>query len=534
MPIFTKLNLVTLIFAIIIRSCLELIIPDPPTTDLAHQLTSAKNLINNKGISLATVQPTDLANINYNPLALWPPGYALLSAPLFLMGFDAVPVVTAIDIISIIIFFVSWHFIFTILRHKIPPYFPSLVYIYWTFSISPFRHLWPTDLLALALFLPALAMLLYILKTGTSKHGFPVIILFAFLSFLPSFIRYAYYPVSISFSVILLFHSYIVRKELIKFSIITFLFSLFFILLQVGYLHLYANDFFYLDDYHPNPSKIFYFEHLKDINPVVLNSFFDPFLLKKLFSSKTVALLNIFLTLSAIAFLVGFFKHLILVKIKSWNILQWFILSGVFLILVQAGLLVLLSLKYPYESESWTYVKETRYYSLTLIFVPVLIFLLVVNNSVVKKISRATGIIMLVSSFIFSISINTYLLNKYSITSPIKNMCQYYHFSYDFFSFLRQNGERFNGDLYVFYNLQTNEIVKGLVEIEHIPILDVKNSFCDVATSKNIKLLIALDDEHRPNVICLFNKYSFRKIQRFEDIKVEIWEGTIRKTTKTD
>ena len=523
-----KINLFVLILAIIIRGFSEYLIADLPT-DKTFQITSATHLADLKGISLAHADSSDLAKTVYERIGLWPPGYALLVAPLLATGLDWFSAALIIDILAVCLFFISWHLIFYSIREHIPPYFPSVVFLYWAFAISPFRHLYSTDLIALSFcslgFLGLIKAMKYL-----EKLSFPYILLTSFTFFSSSLFHYGFYSVSISFPLILILFAYIKNKSLIKPAFYSLIGTVVFIILQMAYLKFYVGDAYYLNEYHPNPLENFHFYNLKKFDPFVVNSFFDSHLVNRYLGSFQSSVFTIVFSLLIFFILaLSFARELFYNKIRDWTIKHWFYLSGLIIVVMKILLLVVLSLRYPPEYNGWSYVGEPRYFSVAFLFLPLFLIFFTMNRK--EKWQRINAVfcnLIIGLAIVFSSIVNIFLLKKYSLYTPIANTCKYYHYSKELYSFIEESVFIKQKETIVFCNAQDNYI-NELFLMEGLKTIDFNQLPTEIKTSRDIKILIALDDNSRKEASLFLKNHKSRKLLSLKDLNAEIWEVSIQK-----
>lgn len=173
--------------------------------DQSFQIASTHNLLNGQGISLAVAENTaDLSQWTYTPLVNWPPGYALLLAPLWALTGDLWWSSQIILLVGMIAFFVVWLLILETPGLRISAPAKAAVLLYWTLiypvylsvstQLPPLNTTGyaPTDLLGLVFFSASLMLVLRLLLRPRIAWGMTITA--GVMMALSVLIRYAYWP----------------------------------------------------------------------------------------------------------------------------------------------------------------------------------------------------------------------------------------------------------------------------------------------------------------------------------------------------
>ena len=128
------------------------------THDHVVHVVGAQELLNGRGISAATVDPSDFASFAYRPIVEWPPAYsATLSAFLSAFG-DVVDAVLALDLLLIVVCFGSWLWLIYQTRGWLSYRLRIFLCAWWVVVASPAWNLGHSDLYSLAFFILSTAL----------------------------------------------------------------------------------------------------------------------------------------------------------------------------------------------------------------------------------------------------------------------------------------------------------------------------------------------------------------------------------------
>lgn len=368
-------------------------------TDNYWQLAAAESLVNGKGITIARCDTADLAQIAQTRLVGWPPGYPVFAAPFFAF-FHQDPLKTEMLVffLAIALHFVSWFLLF---KHMGGYYWEQVLPLYLLVSIflvNPFKAMGaPTDVLSLALF--SLGCLLFYRIYDYERKGIraPVLMIagLSVAAYGCSFFRYAYYPLTYTFTALFLLLALVQGKRYWR----------------VGFLHaalvtgLLVAQLFY-DMSGPNGMQtvnrmsskgvLLHFEYLKYFDAIFFNAIFNDNLVYKAlgyappikeFVPKAFVLMfpvGAAIFLLVLAGLWAYWKNIAATaRLKVFlqdNTGMLFTLATV-ACLINVAFITLLSLKSNSAKATyvWIWLMLTRYFVLTLFFIQLTMVLLVVN-----------------------------------------------------------------------------------------------------------------------------------------------------------
>lgn len=526
------------VIAIILRLHMEFMLPDM-LFDKMYQLTTARHLSQGNGISFALANSENLSKFDYRLISVWPPGYALVVAPLLYAGVDFFTAALLIDFLGIFIFFSALYMLLHLLRPYLKLSILPFIPLYLAVAYSPFRLIASTDLLSLAFFLLSWALLFCIIKENKSIAGVGngMVALFGVSSFVCSFFRFAYYPLSLLLPTLLVMYAIRHDRTKLKQGILAFTITLALISIQLFYQSLAADNINFLDQYYPEPQPRLYFEHLLKFDSVFVNSFFHDFILKKVLKGDLMMVFNLFFT-TLMAFLLwaGMEQNIILsIKIsnkrKDKLISTFFLFSLIFIITIIV-FLTFLSLRYPLDiARNWTFVQESRYFAPVYLLIFLLLSLIVFGkgNEMPKKL-RLLGSGVLASSFLFSLYFWLYAITKYPVFDGRLNMQSYYHFSHELPRFLDNYPILESPTPIVF---SANEMysplsfflsMEGAAQLPSDSLLN--NDFLKSSAPAN--LLIVVDKAKGDSINVALENYAKlhggRKLASLQDVQTDIWE----------
>lgn len=523
-------------------------LPDFPP-DKLRQLSTARQWAKGNGVTMAYAQTDDLANFSLVPIGSWPPGYAILIGTLFKFKLGYVEAAIIADLIGIASFFFGLYLLIILLRPFTKPYFPSLVFIYFSISYSPFRLIFSTDLLSLGFFILSFALMLNIVvkapELSSTKIYFLTFVVAA-LAFLCSFFRFSYYPLSFAIPFIILLYGMFKVKALRKPALFSFGAFLLFVFLLLSYQKYFTNSLNYLSDYYPEPFDHFQIKNLSKFDPVLANAFFPVFQLKRAIDYRIVlGLVSLFSLFVIIVIFQGPISKLINQlkrKVIETNPISIFYSTGLVLCAVNILFLTALSLRFhplPVEWASdglWTYVQETRYFAPTLTLI--ILFVLTVafyNSKDYSRLIRTLAKAILFLALSFSAVTYIYYLKKYSWLDPGKNMRQYYHLSHDLPVFLKKYNIQESSEPVVFVSGNQDYMIDLLFSIEGAALLDGTRLLRNpVKSSGPVRLIIAIDQHRKSYVDQKLYEFSVNHgaqlIFVIDDINREVWEIKVSKT----
>lgn len=164
----------------------------PQTFNFDHtrQVIGAQSLLAGEGVAIGVVDPADFSDFRSDPITAWPPGYSWALAPMIALTGGVYVAVMALDLLLLLILFVSWWWITYQLRSTLGFWTRAGLIGWWVVVASPAWHIGPNDIFSLTFFLLGTALTL---RVATN----PAIILsvFAGLAYgLAAAGRYAYWP----------------------------------------------------------------------------------------------------------------------------------------------------------------------------------------------------------------------------------------------------------------------------------------------------------------------------------------------------
>jgi len=154
------------------------------------QIIAAQSLVDGRGLTLPHADPVDLSRSLETPMAIWPPGYSLLIAPLLAALEDPVQAAAALEIVMAIAFYaVAW---MLLRRFPIDDRIRLAICAVWAVIGSPLSKMGPSDMLAFTLFTGALVCG----ARSADTRGKPWLanICAAVLLSLAAMTRFAYWP----------------------------------------------------------------------------------------------------------------------------------------------------------------------------------------------------------------------------------------------------------------------------------------------------------------------------------------------------
>jgi hypothetical protein len=542
-----KVSFLAFVVALVVRAHATLMLPDLPP-DKLRQLSTARQWAEGNGVTMAYAHTDDLANFNFVPVGVWPPGYAILVGTLLKLNVDYVEAAIIADLVGVSSFFFGLFLLVRIFKPYVNPFFSILLFIYFSVAYSPFRLIFSTDLLSLGFFVSSFALMLHMIVKApdmSSVKKYFLAFVVAVLAFLCSFFRFSYYPLSFAIPFIMLLYGMLKVNALRKPALLSFGALILFIFLLLSYQKLVANNLNYLTDYHPEQFNHFQFQNLIKFDPVLANAFLPVFQLKKVLGYRIALGMVLFISgFVAVAIFQGPIAVLVnQLRRKAIEIspISVFYSTGLILCAVNIFFITVLSLRFhplPVEWTSdglWTYVQETRYFAPTLtfiiLFVLTIAFYSLIGNKIISTLAKA----ILFLAFSFSTVTYIYYLKKYSWLDPSTNMRQFYHLSQDLPAFLKRYNIQEAPEPVVFVSNNQEYTIDLLFSIEGAALLDGTRLIkTPVRTSAPVRLLIAVD-QHRKNHVDqkLYEfsvKHGAQLISVIDDINTEVWELKVGKT----
>ncbi|TGE21379.1 hypothetical protein E5K00_13905 [Hymenobacter aquaticus] len=423
------LNRLAFGLAVLLRWAHELAMPQL-TRDMQTQTESAVNLLRGQGVSLARVNWQDLAQPIFEPLNLWPPGYAWLMAGLLRVAGPNVLLATQMmHWAGLLGLFTAWWYLLKPLRPYLVPWAPAAFFLFWGLSNAPFHLLFGTDLLALACYSGGLALLFQLLTRPAAvrqaSSGLAAALLMSSLGFGACLLRFAYYPLAFFLPLSLLLFAWRWRPALRRPALAALLLLAVLVAGLLVYQARVAGDAYYITQFYTQLSTEparratlgLYWHHLRQLDPVFYHSFFSNELDFSRLPNGTLG------RAGAVWLVSGLVVALLAVGLgreqraarrfgRLWPtrpVLFHLLLLGTAGLC--AALLVALSLRYPaalvgwFAGGSWTYVADTRYFLPAFVsFSALLLVLVLARPPRLTPLARTLGLAVLGASLLLSLA----------------------------------------------------------------------------------------------------------------------------------
>jgi hypothetical protein len=175
------------VLALLLQALHSLLFP-PLNYDFVVQASAAQSSLDGAGYSTASVAPD--GRIIRTVVTQWPPAYSwAFAAALRLLG-DPIHAAFAIELVAVAMFFAAWWYVFRQLDglHKATL---ALLWLYWAVACSPVLDLPPSDVVSLALYSAALAMIVAAVRRPRGVWWFAIAGTTAGAA---AAVRYAYWP----------------------------------------------------------------------------------------------------------------------------------------------------------------------------------------------------------------------------------------------------------------------------------------------------------------------------------------------------
>jgi hypothetical protein len=365
-------------------------------SDMTWQVLGMQHLLEGHGISRAVPNPADIAEIIYQPLNQWPPGFSLLLAPFYLLfGKNYIAAALALGVVfSLLLIFITR----AILKQTgVPYHFINLFTLVTGFFNYYFYTIPCTDAVGISFLITAIYFALRILKSevGLIKNVF----LLCLLLIASGFIKYLFIPALFLIPAIIFFNgmmnkiSYLKKAGLFSFISLVIVFGSFFVWQQTG-----SGTIGYIRE----AKRGFYPENLQALFPFVTGAFIRPETITQALPGKEGVLKNLFLASQLLTVLcfIGlsflFLKSFLRNNLKNLSAADNFAWLSFAVSAAVILLLVYLSVRVGKESfdfGKWTYVQEPRYYGAIIIFIHLAVFILYAQQkrmSPTKKIAIAS------------------------------------------------------------------------------------------------------------------------------------------------
>ena len=400
--------------------------------DAKVQITLAKNFLEGKGLGITKYFAADLNTPVFDKYQLFPPGFTFSIMPLLrLFDNDEYKAVLAFDIITIV-FFV---FAVRLLGKKagLPLAFINILTIIAGCFQYPFLMSGSSsDTIGLTLLLFGLSIVILIIERPKQLKLINLF-LYSLVFFLPSFFRYMYLPVSVSFAAIIFAYGAYYKNRSLKNTGLKFGgFVIFFISLMLFLSSWYNGNSVHVVD----TGRGLFFDQLLHWYPYIPASFINLDFIAQLIARitnisytdafKIFELVNIILLLVLLSV---FLRYLFYFKKKQLYSSSVFIICGSIISFCILFLLAYFSLTYKpqlYGIYWWNYNYESRYFAFIFIFLPMLLLICIhLYPSLLKKLlSRViffTAFCILFAEVIHGVYYNIKIVAGHKDIAAIRN-----------------------------------------------------------------------------------------------------------------
>lgn len=532
-----SLLLLLVFLAILFRSYHEYLLADFPP-DKKLQTATAHNFASGNGITIAYASGQDLSETEYKKIGLWPPGFPISLALLMSVGLTAFQAFFVLEVVALSMLFLSLYGIFRLLAEEVLLIIPVCFLLFQAFTISIYKVSFTNDLLSLSFSVCAFFLLL---KTTRGNSRWGLLFIFGFISFLPSFYRFSYYPVSLLFPFLLILYALFVDRRRLKAGLFAFFVTCTFVGLQLFYQSTLPTGLSYLNDYYPEGFSGLYWENLALFADLPVEMLTDKYLFRRSLDQIHPAL---FLVVNSLAWVVFAFTAAALCFRMAVTGKQrgrayfltpknQLLVGGLLVCLVVVCFLALLSLRYPpavaewVAGNKWTYVAETRYFGLLLFLFP-LLFLIGFQDILKIKWVRigimGTGVAFLS----FSVGVNLYYTYKYGGNNLKENAAAYYHYSQELESYLKARQASFRSVSLLYAPADGGDGYTLYASLLQIPLLSLKDIEEGINSREPVCILFALSAHQAPEVKdkveALVAEYQLQVVQEFPDLQLKLYE----------
>jgi len=523
-------------------------------SDQLLQISSANSFIHGHGFSIANASVKDLSKTNYKALTSFPYGYGLLMSPLLIItnnNYELSELILAF--FGLILLFVFLYKLLLILSNYTNKYLIPLIFLFWAFTYTPFRHLGVPDILSLSLYVTTIyysSKLILSFDDFKNKKKYLYAVVIGIIAFLCSFVRYAYYPLTLLIPLTFIGITIFYNKKFWKIASIITIVTVGLVLLQIfsttytqetsemmvtGVLHLkglllctgiFSNAFFA-----DNIIFNFFLKYTGAINiPIWLFTIY----------SIISLLIFIFLVIGIIQIIRKYFNSIF--KTKKINPLPLIIIFSSITILTTLLFYIFLYIQKDINLEEFfnkNYLYKymaivSRYYAPIFLFTQICTFLFITlkPNIINNKIKSFFSLIIILA-FIYNLSHWAYLRTKFSIYDRQVNMelMNNPKSSINDFNKLQVIFKKNKIPIvYVFNNEEQKRNFRQLNTIYYamangIPILNFSNmKNTDLYSSKPIDLMISVYKTNpNKNRLYFCKKNKAKKILSLNNIDMDIY-----------
>lgn len=523
--------------AIFFRSYHEYLLADFPP-DKRLQTATALNFSNGKGISVAYASGEDLTKVKYEQVGLWPPGFPVTLSAIMGLGLSFWQASFILEVIAIVVLFFSLYGIFRLMEKEVLSWIPICFILYQAFTIGMYKVSFTNDLVSLSFSVCALYLLLKI-SQGDRRHW--LFFLFGIISFMPSFYRFSFYPVSLLFPFLLVLYAVFIDKKHLIAGLLAFSITASLVGLQLFYQSTLPTGLSYLDEYHPEAFSRPYWDNLGMFVDLPVEMLTNKYLFKRSLDQIHPALYLLVSSFARVVFVLAVLG--LCIKLmrdvkqcgKSFFLLpkNQFLISGLLVCFVVICFLSLLSLRYPHESahwmpaNKWTYVAEARYFNLPLLLLPLLLLIGFQDLFKIKWVKfTTTGIAA--AFFTFSLLVNVYYIFKYSGNDFKENASIYYHYHQDIEDYLKGRQSSSGNEAMLFAPADDSGGFSIYASLLQIPLLRINDFEGGIEAQGPVCILLALNEsqsqETKESLQNIITKHQLQPVKEFPDLQLKMYE----------
>lgn len=379
------------------------------TGDRAAQIEATHNFLNGHGFSVKEALLTDLSQSHYSLLIKWPPGYSVLLAPFYTLTGNNIFLSTAIlDILVAIAFVLVARRL--IRQLDVPRYATNLYTLVAGFFLYSFTCESTTDVVCQLFFMIAVSCSLNFFRGFRPMLNAALITFFLFGA---ATTRYLFIPVALAYPLYFLVAGFVNRKAAV---IRTGAAMLVILIVLIGGLLTWQSKAGGAATYYLASEKGFFPENLRSFNPFILYTFINPD--PTLVTLERATPLSYAQGLGVFSLVNAILLPALLILVMTWLWKKRFRNPDqadhyYYLNLVGSGAtiatLVYLSVTNAYfvdpPAPPWTFVQQTRYYSIPIFALQQTVFVLLFSpkSGRVAKWARNTAKIAFGLLLIFSL-----------------------------------------------------------------------------------------------------------------------------------